>query len=324
VEFNPNRYDHMQYRQCGKWGLKLPLLSLGGWQTVGGYEAEAEAKKCFFSAFDVGITHFDFANNYGTPPGNGEITGGKILRELPRDEIIISSKAGYHMWEGPYGEWGSRKYIIASCDQSLKRMGVDYFDIFYHHRPDPNTPLEETHSALETLVQQGKALYAGVSNYPPQMAEDAVLLRERKNWFPITIHQPKYNMFTRNIEDGLIDCAAKYGFGLIPFSPLAQGLLSDRYLHGIPADSRFAAKGKNKALNDSQVKKVQALNAVANERGQSLAQMALAWILRWPQITSVLTAVSNVGQLNDSLKALENLHFSDEELKRIDEILAAA
>jgi L-glyceraldehyde 3-phosphate reductase len=323
VEFNPNRYDHMQYRHCGKWGLKLPLISLGGWQTVGGYEAEAEAKKCFFSAFDAGITHFDFANNYGTPPGNGEITGGKILRELPRDEIIISSKAGYHMWEGPYGEWGSRKNIIASCDQSLKRMGLDYFDIFYHHRPDPNTPLEETHSALETLVQQGKALYAGISNYSPQMAEDTVLLRERKNWFPITIHQPKYNMFTRNIEDGLIDCAAKHGFGLIPFSPLAQGLLSDRYLDGIPADSRYAAKGKNKALNESQVKKVQALNAAARERGQSLAQMALAWILRWPQITSVLTAVSNVGQLNDSLKALENLQFSDEELKRIDEILAA-
>jgi L-glyceraldehyde 3-phosphate reductase len=313
----------MQYRNCGKWGLKLPLISLGGWQTVGGYEAEEQAKKCFFSAFDAGITHFDFANNYGTPPGNGEITGGKILRELPRDEIIISSKAGYHMWEGPYGEWGSRKYIIASCDQSLKRMGLDYFDIFYHHRPDPNTPLEETHSALETLVQQGKALYAGISNYSPQMAEDAVLLRERKNWFPITIHQPKYNMFARNIEDGLIECAAKHGFGLIPFSPLAQGLLSDRYLGGIPAHSRFAAKGKNKALNDSQVKKVQALNAVAQQRGQSLAQMALAWILRWPEITSVLTAVSNVGQLNDSLKALENLQFSDEELKRIDEILAA-
>lgn len=320
--FNPNRYDKMQYRPCGKWGLKLPIVSLGGWQTVGGYEAENEARKCFFAAFDAGITHFDFANNYGTPSGNGEIQGGKILKELPRDEIIISSKAGFYMWPGPYGDWGSRKYIIASCDQSLKRMGVDYFDIFYHHRPDPNTPLEETHGALETLVRQGKVLYAGVSNYSPQMTEDAIALREKKLWSPLLIHQPSYNMFNRNIENGLIQSASKHGYGIIAFSPLAQGLLTDKYIGGVPGGSRMAVRGKDEPLSELQLKKVKALNALARERGQSLAQMALAWVLRWKEVTSVLTAVSRMSQLQDTLSVLDRLDFTQDELNKIDEILA--
>ncbi|MHB1683481.1 MAG: aldo/keto reductase [Bacilli bacterium] len=322
MELNPDRYQDMQYRTCGKWGLKLPVISLGGWQTVGGYERKGEAKESFFAAFDAGITHFDFANNYGTPPGNGEIKGGKILRELPRDELIISSKAGYYMWPGPYGEWGSRKYIIASCDQSLKRMGLDYFDIFYHHRPCPDIPLEETHGALETLIQQGKVLYAGVSSYPVDMTDATVRLREKKKWFPMTIHQPVYSMLNRWIEDGLIKNAAKHGYGIIAFSPLAQGLLSDRYLNGVPAESRFGAQGREKVLSESQLAKIRGLNVIAAERGQSLAQMALAWVLRHPQVTSVLTAVSSVDQLRDSLQILNKLAFAPDELERIEQVLA--
>ncbi len=322
MEFNPNSYQNMQYRQCGKWGLKLPVISLGGWQTVGGYENAGEARKVFYAAFDAGITHFDFANNYGRPAGNGEIEGGKILQDLPRDEIIISSKAGYYMWPGPYGEWGSRKYIIASCDQSLKRMGVDYFDIFYHHRPDNNTPLEETHGALETLIQQGKVLYAGVSSYSPEMTEDAVKLREKKNWFPITIHQPVYNLLNRWIESGLVQNAAKNGYGIIAFSPLAQGLLSDRYLNSTPADSRFGVQGKDKVLTELDWAKIKGLNEIAQERGQSLAQMALSWILRLPEVTSVLTGVSRMEQLEDSLKAIDHMTFSSDELDAIERVLA--
>jgi len=321
MQLNPNRYKTMQYRHSGKWGLKLPVISLGGWQTVGGYEDNDIAKQTFFKAFDAGITHFDFANNYGQPAGNGEIVGGKILRELPRDELIISSKAGYYMWPGPYGEWGSRKYIIASCDQSLKRMGVEYFDIFYHHRPDSNTPLEESHGALETLIQQGKVLYAGVSSYSPQMTADAVALRERKNWFPLTIHQPAYHMFDRGIERGLIQGSAELGYGIIAFCPLAQGRLTDKYINGVPAGSRMA-QGNGKGLSELELRKVKALNAIAAERGQSLAQMALAWILRHQEVTSVLTAVSSMAQLDDSLKMLDNLEFSGEELQKIEVVLA--
>ncbi|HEY0828892.1 MAG TPA: aldo/keto reductase [Bacilli bacterium] len=319
MDFKPDRYGKMQYRHCGKWGLKLPVISLGGWQTVGGYEEQGEAKQSFFQAFDAGITHFDFANNYGTPPGNGEIKGGKILKHLPRDEIVISSKAGYYMWPGPYGEWGSRKYIIASCDQSLKRMNVDYFDIFYIHRPDQDTPLEETHGALETLIQQGKVLYGGVSSYSPQMTEAAIALKKKKNWFPLTIHQPVYNMFDRWIEDGLIPSAAKHGYGLIPFCPLAQGLLTNKYIHGVPENSRLGLHGNGPS--EEQLRKVKALHGLAAERGQSLAQMALAWILRWKEVTSVLTAVSNTVQLEDSLKILDHLEFSAGELQRIESIL---
>lgn len=320
--FNPDRYDKMHYRQCGKFGLKLPVISLGGWQTVGGYEREGEAKRIFYSAFDAGITHFDFANNYGNPPGNAEIAAGKILRDMPRDELIISSKAGYRMWPGPYGDGGSRKYIISSCDQSLKRMGLEYFDIFYHHRPDPETPLEETHGALQTLIEQGKILYAGISGYPPKLTEDTISLREKKNWFPFTIHQPIYNMFDRGIEDGLIAAAAEHGFGIITFSPLAQGRLTGKYLRGIPRGSRFHVEGTRSVLTDSQLGKIQALTDIAQRRGQSLAQMALAWILRWEEITSVLTAVSRLEQLQDSLKLLDNSRFSSEELDEIEDILS--
>jgi len=319
LEFNEMRYANMPYRQCGKWGLKLPVISLGGWQTVGGYEAEKEAKRCFYAAFNAGITHFDFANNYGTPPGNGEIIGGKILKHLPRDEIIISSKASYLMWPGPYGEWGSRKSIIASCDQSLKRMGVDYFDIFYIHRFDPNTPLEETHGALETLIKQGKALYGGVSNYSPEATEASIKLRDKKNWFPLTIHQPVYNLLRRDIENGLIKSASKHGYGLIAFSPLAQGLLTDKYLEGIPKESRFGKQGKDQ-IDELQLRKINAFHELAAQREQSLAQMSLAWILRHKEVTSVLTAVSKLSQLEDSLKTLQNLNFSEDELARIDEI----
>jgi L-glyceraldehyde 3-phosphate reductase len=321
MDFKPDRYDKMQYRSCGKWGLKLPVISLGGWYTIGGYEPVYEAKKCIYAAFDNGITHFDFANNYGIPAGNGEIVGGQILRDLPRDEIIISSKAGYYMWPGPYGDWGSRKYIIASCEQSLKRMNIEYFDIFYIHRPDSNTPLEETHGALETLIQQGKVLYGGVSSYPAEITRLTIELKEKKNWFPLTIHQPAYNMFYRWIEEGLIQCAAENGFGIICFSPLAQGLLSNKYLKGMPADSRFKIQNQ-KGPDELQHKKISALNDLAIERGQSLAQMALSWVLRWKEVTSVLTAASKVEQLYENLKILENLEFGPDELKQIDTILA--
>lgn len=321
IVFAPDRYDKMQYRSCGKWGLKLPVISLGGWYTIGGYEASGEAQRCIFKAFDSGITHFDFANNYGIPAGNGEIVGGQILKHLPRDEIILSSKAGYTMWPGPYGDWGSRKYIIASCDQSLKRMGVEYFDLFYIHRFDPNTPLEETHGALETLIRQGKVLYGGVSNYAPEKTREAIRLKRDMQWAPLTIHQPAYSMFYRSVEHGLLQAASEEGFGIICFSPLAQGMLTDKYLTGRPADSRFSALEMDRP-SQLRLKQIAALNELAKLRGQSLAQMALAWVLRQPQITSVLTSVSKSEQLVDNLKILDNLAFSDGELEQIDSILA--
>ncbi|TVY05444.1 aldo/keto reductase [Paenibacillus cremeus] len=321
MSWNSNRYDKMQYRSCGKWGLKLPVISLGAWQTVGGYEEEEAAKKVFYAAFEAGITHFDFANNYGSPAGSAEVLGGKILRELPLDEIVIASKAGHRMWPGPYGDWGSRKYIIASCDQSLKRMGIDYFDIFYHHRPDPNTPLEETHGALETLIQQGKVLYAGVSGfYSPERSAETVQLRERKNWSPLTVQMNNYSLFNRKLEEGLKDTAAEHGIGLLAYCPLAQGLLTNKYLNGIPTDSR-AGKNKLKPPTEDELRKIRLLDEVAAARGQSLAQMAMAWILRLKEMTSVVTAVSSLKQLEDSLKLLDNMEFSEDELRRIDSIL---
>ena len=315
----------MEYRRCGNSGIKLPALSLGLWHNFGRQDDQEKCRSILHTAFDCGITHFDLANNYGPPPGAAEETFGKILKQdfLPyRDELIISSKAGYYMWPGPYGEWGSRKYIIASCDQSLKRMGLDYFDIFYHHRPCPDIPLEETHGALETLIQQGKVLYAGVSSYPVDMTDATIRLREKKKWFPMTIHQPVYSMLNRWIEDGLIKNAAKHGYGIIAFSPLAQGLLSDRYLKGVPAESRFGAQGRENVLSESQLVKIRSLNVIAAERGQSLAQMALAWVLRHPEVTSVLTAVSSVDQLRDSLQILNKLAFAPDELERIEQVLA--
>ncbi|MGH7958548.1 MAG: aldo/keto reductase [Opitutaceae bacterium] len=317
----------MIYRKCGKWGLKLPAISLGAWETFGGYRGDETARECLLRAFDLGITHFDLANNYGRPPGNAETVVGRILRELSRDEIIISSKAGYRMWPGPYGEWGSRKYLLASVDQSLKRLGVDYLDIFYSHRPDLETPLEETIGALEQIVRSGKALYAGVSNYSGAVSREACALVERKNWPPITIHQPRYNLLDRAIEDDLLPVARECEFGVIVFSPLANGLLTAKYLGGIPEDSRAAtdfwsSQKVREGLESAELlEKLRQLNAVAAARGQSLAQMALAWILRLPEITSALIGASRVSQIEENVAALANLHFSGEELNRIEEIL---
>ncbi|HEX2948949.1 MAG TPA: aldo/keto reductase [Armatimonadota bacterium] len=324
-EFAADRYDAMQYRRCGRSGLLLPAISLGAWETFGGYRGEDVARDCLFRAFDLGITHFDFANNYGTPPGNAEIVCGKIIKEMPRDELIISSKAGWRMWPGPYGEWGSKKYIIASCDQSLKRMGVEYFDIFYSHRPDPETPLEETMGALDQLVRQGKALYVGVSSYSGAQFADAVRVSERMGLAPITIHQPYYNMLGRDIEWDLLPQTERAGTGVIAFCPLASGLLTDKYLGDtIPAESRAAQKwGKEwveKNLNPERRAALMELNAMAKQRGQTLAQMALAWILRLPSMTSALTGASSVKQIEDNVAALNNLHFSPEELQRIDQL----
>jgi L-glyceraldehyde 3-phosphate reductase len=326
--FSPTRYDQMPYRRCGRWGLKLPAISLGAWETFGGYRGEETARECMFRAFDLGITHFDLANNYGRPAGNAEITVGHILRDMPRDEIIISTKAGYTMWEGPYGDWGSRKYLLASLDQSLKRLGLDYVDIFYHHRPDPETPLEETLDALDHAVRAGKALYAGVSNYPGALAERACDFIERNRLAPIIIHQPRYNLLTRDIEADLLPVARERGIGVIPFSPLASGLLTAKYLDGIPADSRAATdffsggRVRDQLASGELLKKIRALNAVAQRRGQTLAQMALVWILRLPEITSALIGASRVSQIEDNAAALANRSFAAEELAEIDRILA--
>lgn len=321
-----NRYDKMRYRYVGKSGLRLPEISLGLWHNFGDVDKVATQKEIIYAAFDNGITHFDLANNYGPPAGSAELNFGKILREglKPyRDEIIISSKAGYYMWPGPYGEWGSKKNLIASCDQSLQRMGLDYVDIFYHHRPDPNTPLVETAHTLDLLVRQGKALYVGVSNYTPE--QTAEISKYFKEWHtPFIIHQPRYNMFERTIEHGLTDVLEQEGLGAIVFSPLAQGLLTGRYLNGIPEDSR-AHRSDSPFLSEDRVEetlgKVRQLNDVAKDRGQTLAETALAWNLRQPTIASVLIGASRVSQLEDNLKALDNLDFADEELAKIDSIL---
>lgn len=321
-----NRYSDMEYRRCGNSGLKLSAFSLGLWHNFGQNSDFENSRNLIKTAFDSGITHFDLANNYGPPPGSAEECFGKILKtdfKNYRDEMIISSKAGYTMWDGPYGDWGSKKYLVSSLDQSLKRMDLEYVDIFYHHRPDPETPLEETMAALNLIVQQGKALYAGISNYRPAEAAKAFkILKEMGT--PCLIHQPKYSMFERWIEDGLLDLLGKEQVGCIPFSPLAQGLLTDKYINGIPADSRVATSGQ--FLNASHITterldKIKALNTIAEERGQKLAQMALAWILRDPRVTSVLIGSSRPAQILDSIKALENTAFSEEELKKIDLIL---
>jgi L-glyceraldehyde 3-phosphate reductase len=322
-EFAPDRYERMQYRRCGRSGLRLPAISLGAWETFGGYRGEDVARECLFRAFDLGITHFDLANNYGTPPGNAEIVVGRIIKEMPRDELIISSKAGWEMWPGPYGNWGSRKYLIASCDQSLKRMDLEYFDIFYHHRPDPETPLEETLGALDHLVRQGKALYVGVSAYSGAQFADAVRVCDRMGLAPITIHQPYYNMLGRQIEWDLLPHTERVGTGVIVFCPLASGLLTDKYLGGdIPAESRAAQRwGRQwveRNLGPERRAMLSELNEMAKQRGQTLAQMALAWILRLPGITSALTGSSSVKQIEENVAALDNLEFSAEELAKID------
>jgi L-glyceraldehyde 3-phosphate reductase len=318
----------MEYRRCGKSGLKLPALSLGLWHNFGGIDHYENARNILKLAFDKGITHFDLANNYGPPAGSAEETFGRALKQdlLPyRDEMVVTTKAGYHMWQGPYGEWGSKKYLVSSLDQSLKRMGLDYVDVFYHHRPDPETPLEETMAALDLIVRQGKALYVGISNYNATETEKAVEML-RAMGTPCLVHQAKYSMFERWVEGGLLDVLEQNGAGCVAFSPLAQGLLSDKYLKGIPADSRAASGRGNGALESGRItegklKQVLQLNEIAQQRGQSLAQMALSWILKDPRITSVILGVSKPEQLTDSLKCLENKEFSTEELQKINQIL---
>ncbi|MFV0592545.1 MAG: L-glyceraldehyde 3-phosphate reductase [Draconibacterium sp.] len=321
---NENRYSAMKYNRCGKWGLKLPAVSLGLWHNFGGVDVFENGRAMLHRAFDLGITHFDLANNYGPPPGSAEENFGRILKQdftAYRDELIISSKAGYLMWPGPYGEWGSRKYVLASLDQSLKRMGLEYVDIFYSHRPDPDTPLEETMMALDQAVRSGKALYVGISNYPAEMAREAAkILRELGT--PCLIHQPKYSMFERWVEDGLLDVLEQEGVGCIPFSPLAQGLLTDKYLNGIPEGSRATREVFLKKEHiDSAYGKIVKLNQIAMERGQSLAQMALAWVLRDKRITSVLIGASSVKQIENNVETLNKLSFFDEELVAIENIL---
>jgi L-glyceraldehyde 3-phosphate reductase len=323
---NEQRYQQMEYRRCGKSGIQLSVLSLGLWHNFGDVDDEAVYRKTLHTAFDCGITHFDLANNYGPSPGSAEINFGRILKEdfaAYRDELIISTKAGYYMWPGPYGEWGSKKNLVASLNQSLKRMQLDYVDIFYHHRPDPNTPLEETMTALDLIVRQGKALYVGLSNYKSADAAKAfTILKELGT--PCLIHQPKYSMFERWVEkDGLLVVLEANGVGCIPFSPLAQGLLTNKYLKGIPEGSR-ATKGvflKQEQITEEVLAKVRALNDIATTRNQSLAQMALAWLLKDERVTSVLIGASSSAQLLDSVDCLKNLQFSADELKQIETIL---
>ncbi|MGI6141381.1 MAG: L-glyceraldehyde 3-phosphate reductase [Caldicoprobacterales bacterium] len=320
------RYDSMKYNRCGRSGLKLPAVSLGLWHNFGGVDTFENGRTMIHRAFNLGITHFDLANNYGPPPGSAEENFGKILKQdmsAYRDELVISTKAGYYMWKGPYGEWGSRKYLLSSLDQSLKRMGLEYVDIFYHHRPDPETPLEETMGALDHAVRQGKALYVGLSNYNAEQTREAVHILKQLGT-PCLIHQPSYSMFNRWIEDGLQDVLEKEGVGTIAFSPLAQGLLTDKYLKGIPGNSR-AAKPHGylqvRDITEEKMLKVRKLNELAQERGQTLAQMAVAWILRGGRVTSVLIGASKVDQIEDNVAALNNLDFSNDELDRIEKIL---
>jgi len=320
------RYDEMRYQRCGRSGLKLPAVSLGLWHNYGGIDTYENARAMVHRAFDLGITHFDLANNYGPPPGSAEETFGRILRQdlgAYRDELVISTKAGWGMWPGPYGDFGSRKYLVASLDQSLKRMGLEYVDIYYHHRPDPETPLEETMAALDHIVRCGKALYAGISSYGPDETRRAArMLRELGT--PCLIHQPSYNMFDRWIEDGLLEVVEEEGIGCIVFSPLAQGLLTDRYLDGIPEDSRAAKPHgflRREEVTEERLVRIRKLNEIAQGRGQSLAQMALAWNLRHPAVTSVLVGASCTRQIEVNVAALEKVEFTGEELRTIDRIL---
>jgi L-glyceraldehyde 3-phosphate reductase len=323
-----SRYDTMKYRRTGRSGLLLPAVSLGIWYNFGGIDPLENSRAMLRKAFDLGITHIDIANNYGPPPGSAEETFGRVFREdlKPyRDELVISNKAGYLMWPGPYGEWGSRKYLIASCDQSLKRTGLDYFDIFYSHRPDPDTPMEETMGALDTIVRSGRALYAGISTYSPQQTREAArILREMGT--PCLIHQPRYNMFDRWIEDGLLDVLEEEGIGCIPFSPLCQGILTNKYIDQIPEDSRWARFEEmfwGDEVTAARVAKVVKLNEIARARGQTMAQLAIAWTLRNPIITSALIGASKPQQIEDVVGALDNLELSEEELGAIEEILAS-
>lgn len=320
------RYETMKYNRSGRSGLLLPAISLGLWHNFGGVDSFENGRAMLRRAFDLGITHLDLANNYGPPPGSAEEMFGSLLKTdfAPyRDELIISTKAGYRMWPGPYGEWGSKKYLISSLDQSLKRMGLDYVDIFYSHRPDPHTPLEETMSALDLIVRQGKALYVGISSYSAEQTDEAIRILNKLGT-PLVIHQPSYSMMNRWIEDGLQDVLQENGVGSIAFCPLAQGLLTNKYLSGVPADSRAAkATGflQEDQVTEQAVNQVQKLNEIAAERGQSLAQMALAWVLREGRVTSALIGASRVSQIEENVAALNNLDFTKEELARIEDIL---
>jgi L-glyceraldehyde 3-phosphate reductase len=320
---DPDRYSRMPYRRCGRSGLDLPAISLGLWQNFGGTDSFENQRAILRRAFDRGVTHFDLANNYGPPYGSSEENFGRMLAtdfKPYRDELIISSKAGWDMWPGPYGSLGSRKYLVASLDQSLTRMGLDYVDIFYHHRPDPHTPLEETMGALDHIVRQGKALYVGISSYSPDRTRQAANVLKSLGT-PLLIHQPSYSMLNRWIEDGLLDTLEGLGVGCIAFSPLAQGMLTTKYLDGVPTDSRAAREGSLRPdfLTDDNIRRINALNAIAKRRGQSLAQMAIAWVLRDPRITSALIGARTVAQLDDSLDALKRVDFTPEELAEIDQ-----
>lgn len=323
---NPTRYDHAHYARCGRSGLKLPRISLGLWHNFGGVDTLENQRALLRRAFDLGITHFDLANNYGPPPGSAEENFGRLLKEdfaAHRDELVISTKAGYHMWNGPYGEWGSRKYLLSSLDQSLKRMGIPYVDIFYHHRPDPDTPLEESMTALADAVRSGRALYAGISNYPAAKTREAAAILKSLG-VPLLIHQPKYNMFERWVEPELLPTLAEVGAGCIPFSPLAQGLLTNRYLNGLPSDSRAVKSGVflNAAkITPEVLAKIQALSAIAVARGCTLAQLATLWILRRPEVTTVLIGASKTSQIDDITGALAHSPLSAEELAQIEAIL---
>lgn len=323
---NPNRYNEMQYNRCGNSGILLPKISLGLWHNFGGVDVFENSRTMVLRAFDLGITHFDLANNYGPPPGSAEITFGSILKndlKSYRDEMIISSKAGYLMWPGPYGEWGSRKNLIASCNQSLKRMKLEYVDVFYSHRPDPNTPIEETMMALDQIVRSGKALYAGISNYSPEQSQIAFDILKSLGT-PCLVHQPKYSMFYRSVEEGLLDTLEKNCVGSVVFSPLFQGLLTDKYLNDIPKDSRVAKSHgflKNSDLTPDKIEKVKKLNDIALKRGQKMSQMALAWVLRDKRVTSVIIGASKVSQIEEAVAIQDNLNFTSEELKLIDNIL---
>jgi L-glyceraldehyde 3-phosphate reductase len=324
---DPTRYESMVYRRAGRSGLHLPAVSIGLWHNFGGIDFLENARSMLRRAFDLGVTHFDLANNYGPPPGSAEENFGRIFAQdfKPyRDELVISSKAGWGMWPGPYGDFGSRKYLVASLDQSLKRMGLDYVDIFYHHRPDPDTPLEETMSALDFIVRSGRALYVGISSYRPEQTRQASKILKSLGT-PCLIHQPSYNMFNRWVEEGLLEVLGEEGIGCIVFSPLAQGLLTNRYLDGIPEDSRAAKPAiflQRDDITDEYLWKAQRLNAIAQERNQTLAQMSVAWVLRHPGMTSALVGASKVSQVEDNVAALDNLSFTDQELAAIDSILA--
>lgn len=327
MSFDPQRYNSMPYRRCGRSGLRLPAISFGLWQGTGSYIDEAASRQIVHTAFDHGITHFDLANNYGNPAGTSETLFGRILREMPRHELVISTKAGFYMWPGPYGEWGSRKHLIESCEQSLRRLGVDHVDIFYSHRFDPDTPLEETLGALEALVCQGKALYAGVSNYAGPDFTRASQLMHVRQWAPITLHQFRYSLLDRHAETDVLPAVQQEGVGAIAFSPLAQGLLSGKYLRGVPERSRALLNQGNGALSAAQVTpkllaKLNALDQLAQKRGQNLAQFALAWLLRDARVTSVLIGASDPKQIVDCVGCLQNLRFDATELEAVDRILA--